>query len=120
MSLRKLITLTPASYLTHNESRRNYNAIADSYIDDGIKADIILGGGWQYFIRDDRNLVNEFKSAGFHYIDNFQNLSTLPQQTPVLGLFADVALPWALDDNNENRLSTMTKAATEPLDSFQN
>jgi alkaline phosphatase len=31
---------TPASYLAHNESRENYNAIADSYLDDGIKADV--------------------------------------------------------------------------------
>ena len=47
---------TPASYLAHNTHRYNYNAIADSYIDDGIKADLYLGGGWEYFIRKDRNL----------------------------------------------------------------
>ncbi len=110
---------TPASYLAHNESRRNYNAIADDYIDEGIKADVILGGGWQYFIRDDRNLVNEFQLAGFHYLDNFQDLSALPQQKPVLGLFADIGLPWALDDSNEFRLSSMTKAATKQLKNAQ-
>lgn len=107
---------TPASYLAHNESRRNYNAIADSYIDEGIKADVILGGGWQYFIREDRNLVNEFQSAGFHYLDNFQELTALPKQKPILGLFADVGLPWALDDSNKLRLLTMTKAATKQLE----
>lgn len=107
---------TPASYLAHNENRRNYDAIANSYIDDGIKADIILGGGWQYFIRDDRNLVNEFTSAGFHYLDNFQELTTLPPQTPILGLFADIGLPWALDDDNKFRLSVMTTAATKQLE----
>jgi alkaline phosphatase len=107
---------TPASYLAHNESRNNYNAIADSYIDEGIKADVILGGGWQYFIREDRNLVNEFKSAGFHYLDNAEALSELPQQKPILGLFADVGLPWALDDSNQLRLSAMTKAATKQLE----
>jgi alkaline phosphatase len=31
---------TPASYLTHNESRHNYNDIADSYLDESIKADV--------------------------------------------------------------------------------
>ena len=107
---------TPASYLAHNESRRNYNAIADSYIDEGIKADVILGGGWQYFIREDRNLVDEFKSAGFHYLDNAEALSELPQQQPILGLFADIGLPWALDDDNQLRLSAMTKAATKQLE----
>jgi len=107
---------TPASYLAHNENRRNYNAIADSYIDDGIKADVILGGGWQYFIREDRNLVNEFTSAGFHYLDNPKGLSSLPQEKPVLGLFADDGLPWALDDSNKHRLLTMTQAATTQLE----
>lgn len=106
---------TPASYLAHNESRRNYNEIADSYIDNGIKADLYLGGGWKYFIREDRNLVNEFKKSGFHYVDNYQGLSNLPKDKPVLGLFADVGLPWALDDTNKHRLSTMAKAGIHHL-----
>lgn len=110
---------TPASYLTHNESRRNYNAIADSYIDDGIKADLYLGGGWKYFIREDRNLVDEFKRAGFHYLDNYQGLAKLPNNKPVLGLFADKGLPWALDDENKHRLSIMTKAAVHHLTDLQ-
>lgn len=109
---------TPASYLSHNESRNNYDAIANSYIDEGIKADVYLGGGWQYFLRDDRNLVEEFKNNGFHYIDNYQGLSNLPQK-PLLGLFADVGLPWAMDDTNPLRLSAMTKAAVKQLENEQ-
>ncbi len=110
---------TPASYLTHNESRKNYNAIADSYLDDGIKADLYFGGGWKYFIREDRNLVDEFKEAGFHYLDNYQDLINLPNNKPVLGLFADIGLPWALDDTNKHRLSTMTKSALHHLVNLQ-
>ncbi|KGJ87578.1 alkaline phosphatase [Colwellia psychrerythraea] len=106
---------TPASYLSHNENRNNYNAIADSYIDNGIKADVYFGGGWKYFIREDRNLVNEFKAAGFQYIDDYKQLSTLTLDKPVLGLFGDSGLPWALDDKEHHRLSLMTKAATKQL-----
>ncbi|MDU0112009.1 alkaline phosphatase [Psychrosphaera aquimarina] len=107
---------TPASYLAHNESRKNYDAIANSYIDDGIKADVYLGGGWKYFIRDDRNLVEEFKTAGFQYVDNYDQLGSLKANTPVLGLFDKVGLPWALDDKHPNRLSIMTKAAIKQLE----
>lgn len=110
---------TPASYLTHNDSRKNYNAIADSYIDGGIKADLYFGGGWQYFIREDRNIVDEFKQAGFHYIDNYEGLKNLPNNKPVLGLFAYAGLPWALDDTNKHRLSSMTKAAVHHLIDYQ-
>ncbi len=110
---------TPAAYLAHNESRQNYNAIADSYIDDGIKADLYLGGGWKYFIREDRNLVAEFKEAGFHYIDNYSGLTNLPKNKPVLGLFGNSGLPWALDDTNKYRLSSMTKAAVHHLADYK-
>lgn len=110
---------TPASYLTHNEFRNNYNEIADSYIDNGIKADVYLGGGWKYFIRKDRNLVNEFKAAGFQYIDKYQDLATLSTDKPVLGLFGKTGLPWALDDENPHRLSTMTKSAIKQLENYQ-
>ena len=68
---------TPASYLTHNENRKNYNEIADSYLDNTIKADVYLGGGWKYFLRDDRNLIDEFKASGFQYIDNYNLLNSL-------------------------------------------
>ncbi|NQZ82219.1 MAG: alkaline phosphatase [Colwellia sp.] len=110
---------TPASYLAHNDFRRNYNAIADSYIDDGIKADVLFGGGWSYFIRKDRNLVDEFKAAGFHYIDKYSDLTNLPANKAVLGLFDKKGLPWALDDSNKHRLSLMTKAAIKQLENKQ-
>ncbi len=106
---------TPAAYLTHNESRKNYNQIADSYINDGAKVDLLLGGGWQYFIRPDRNLIDEFKQAGFHYLDHYNQLDSLPKKQPILGLFAQVGLPWALDDINPHRLTTMTQAANHYL-----
>jgi len=107
---------TPASYLTHNESRHNYNEIADSFLDNGIKADLYLGGGWKYFIREDRNLVNEFKEKGFTYVDTYQALEKLTESKPLLGLFGDSGLSSALDDSNPHRLSTMTKAATKQLE----
>jgi len=107
---------TPASYLAHNKSRRNYNEIADSYIDNGIKADLYFGGGWDYFIREDRDLVAQFKQNGFHYIDDYSALNNLPKNQPVLGLFGKQSLPWALDDDNKHRLSTLTQVATTQLE----
>lgn len=107
---------TPASYLAHNENRRNYNEIADSYVDDGIKADVLFGGGWKYFIREDRNLVQEFEKKGFQYIDDYTSLASLSADKPALGLFADIGLPWALDDPNKSRLRDMTMAATRLLE----
>lgn len=107
---------TPAAYLSHNESRHNYNEIADSYIDQGIKADVYLGGGWKYFLREKRNLVEEFINNDFSYVDNYDSLSQAPINKPLLGLFGKKGLPWAIDDTNKHRLSTMTRKAIQHLE----
>ncbi|MBU2870467.1 alkaline phosphatase [Colwellia sp. E2M01] len=106
---------TPAAYLTHNEHRDNYNEIADSYIDQGIKADVYFGGGRKSFIRSDRNLVKEFQQNGFQYIEQYEQLNSLDITNPVMGLFADYSLPWAIDDNNKHRLTPMVNAAMKHL-----
>ena len=111
---------TPAAYFSHNESRRNYNAIADSYFDNKIngqfKADVMLGGGTKYFIREDRNLVEEFKASGYQYVDSFDKLVNLNKSQLVLGLFAKTGLPWALDSENTDRLLTLSKTAIQHLE----
>ncbi|WP_077286009.1 alkaline phosphatase [Cognaticolwellia aestuarii] len=110
---------TPASYLAHNESRNNYNQIADSFLQAADNIDVIFGGGWQYFIREDVNLVNGFKAKGFNYIDSYNQLASLKSGEKALGLFADKGLPWALDDTNSHRLSAMTKTAISQLENEQ-
>ncbi len=59
---------TPASFAAHNESRRNYDQIADDYLDNKVNGklpvDLLLGGGVRYFEREDRNLIEEFKMQG--------------------------------------------------------
>ena len=109
---------TPASFLAHNKSRRNYNEIADMYLDYRIEgktvADVILGGGTDYFIRDDRNLVNEFKQLGFQYTDSWQQLDTLTK-TPAMALLAESALPAVLNSEQDKQLATLTDKALQLL-----
>lgn len=109
---------TPASFLAHNKSRRNYNEIADMYIDYRIDgkpvADVMLGGGTDYFIRDDRNLVNEFKQQGYQYADSWQGLDNL-HQMPALALLDKVGLPAALGAAQPSQLATLTDKALQLL-----
>ena len=115
-----IVHATPAAYMVANESRRNYAQIADSFYDNRINnkhlADIMLGAGWGYFIREDRNLVEAFKSDGYQYIDNYDDLSSIDNQQPVLGLFGDNSLPWALDDNEPHRLNLLTQSIVPYLE----
>lgn len=109
---------TPAAFVSHNVSRRNYNAIADMYFDYRIHgkpvADVILGGGTEYFVREDRNLVAEFKAAGYQYADSWQQLSELTVK-PALALLDKVGLPAALNTTQPKQLATLTEKALQLL-----
>ncbi len=104
---------TPAAFLAHNESRRNYIDIAQSYLDSD--ADVILGGGQQYF---SDSLLAQFTAKGYQHIDDFSQLDTVTNPK-VLGLFADVQLPWAINDNQSHKLSKMTQKAIDLLSQNQ-
>ncbi|WP_254843533.1 alkaline phosphatase [Shewanella sp. UCD-KL21] len=100
---------TPAAFLTHNEHRKNYKAIAKSYLTSD--ADVILGGGQQYFSAE---LLQQFKDKGYQHITEFEQLDSI-KQPKVLGLFAPVQLPWVIDDKQGHKLSSLTKKALELL-----
>ncbi|MCG7551072.1 alkaline phosphatase [Pseudoalteromonas sp. Of7M-16] len=113
---------TPASFAAHNESRRNYDEIADDYIDvkvaGKLPVDLMLGGGTKYFIREDRNIVSEFKQAGYQYIDDLNQLNTI-ESIPAIGLFAEKGMPYAIDES-PLRLTDMTKKALSLLNKDKN
>lgn len=111
---------TPAGYSAHNESRKNYNEIADSYFDrkvaNNFVLDVMLGGGWEYFKRSDRDIVAQFSGAGYEYVDKISDLKDTDVTKPLLGLFADQGLNWALDMPDKQRLRTLTESAVKHLE----
>lgn len=110
---------TPASFGAHDESRKNMNAIADDYFDELVngnhKIDVLLGGGVSNFVRPDRNLTNEFQSAGYSYVTNKEQLLK-DNNEQILGLFAPGGLPKMIDrTENIPSLEDMTTAAINRL-----
>ncbi|MBU2883877.1 alkaline phosphatase [Psychrosphaera sp. B3R10] len=109
---------TPASFIAHIDHRKKYDEIADQYIsstsnsvlNDTIVTDVMLGGGTKYFDRESRKLVKEFTQQGFQYIDSMSDLDSL-KKLPVLGLFSEEGMPFAIDSEQPNRLTAMSKAA---------
>lgn len=87
-------------FLASVDSRRNHVEIARQLVESG--ADLILGGGEQYFLpagvegvhgagtrQDGRNLIEEAQRAGYTVVRSRQALAELPADTDkVLGLFA--------------------------------
>ncbi|WP_421380704.1 alkaline phosphatase [Bacillus salacetis] len=110
---------TPASFGSHDESRKNMNAIADDYFDEMIngehKVDVLLGGGTNLFVRSDRNLIEEFQQDGFSYVTNKDELMK-DRNGQVLGLFAERGMPKMLDRTEDiPSLEEMTTAAIDRL-----
>ncbi|WP_423410743.1 alkaline phosphatase [Heyndrickxia sp. MSNUG] len=110
---------TPASFGAHDISRKNMNSIADDYYDEMIngehKVDVMLGGGLSNFVRQDRNLTEEFKKAGYSYVtDRSQMLND--KNDKILGLFAPGGLPKMIDrEESTPSLADMTNSAIERL-----
>lgn len=110
---------TPASYGSHDISRKNMNAIANDYYDELIngkhKLDVMLGGGTDLFVRQDRNLVEEFQKDGYSYVTNRSDLLNNKDEQ-VLGLFAPTGMAKAIDRENDTpSLEEMTKSAIDRL-----
>jgi alkaline phosphatase len=110
---------TPASFGAHDESRKNMNSIANDYYDDLIngehKVDVLLGGGSDLFLRQDRNLVEEFEQDGFSYVTNREELLS-DNNGQVLGLFAKRGMPKMIDRTEDiPSLEEMTTSAIERL-----
>jgi alkaline phosphatase len=105
---------TPAAFVAHMDSREDYDNIADQYVDLRInkkpKVDLILGGGQDYFIRADRNLIKELEALGYTYESDINNLNKI-KKLPAIGLFAKVGMEPALGSEHPLRLSEMTEKA---------
>lgn len=109
---------TPAAFVAHADSRLSYDDIANQYVDSTIngkpKVDLMLGGGRNYFIRKDRNLIAELKQKNYSYVDDFNKLGEL-EKLPAIGLFANVGMPAALGSDHPFRLADMTDRALSIL-----
>ncbi|WOX04324.1 alkaline phosphatase [Microbulbifer pacificus] len=105
---------TPASFVAHNNSRGNKDAIANDFIDIKINnrptVDLMLGGGQQYFQRRDRDILQEFRNLGYQSATELSQLENITG-IPAIGVFADKGLARAIDSDTPQRLSHMTGAA---------
>lgn len=110
---------SPAAFGSHVDSRKNHASIADQYLDskwqDAPMVDVLLGGGAVHLRRGDRDLVPEFRAAGYDVALNRAQLLTA-DGTRLLGLFAQEGMPraWNRDDTTPS-LAEMAGAALKAL-----
>lgn len=75
-----IVHATPASFIAHNNSRRDYEGIAEDFLKTDI--DYFVGGGKKFFDRrekDERNLIEELTAKGYHmenYLIDFADIKS--------------------------------------------
>lgn len=115
---------TPAGFAINNSKRDNADEIAVQYLDR--RVDVLLGGGSKFFDpakrKDKRNLLDDFKKAGYVTMKSLSELDSASANSRWLGVFTDSHLPYTLDHIHSEKdlkqvptLAHMTRRALENL-----
>jgi alkaline phosphatase len=115
---------TPAGFCVNSKSRNGQADIAEQYLE--LEFDVLLGGGDQFFNallrKDKKDLYAAYQSKGYQVARSRSELFQLSGKQPVLGIFAEDGLPYALDhandrelQNNVPTLAEMTQIAIEHM-----
>lgn len=114
---------TPAGFASVTPNRDIEVDIAPQYKD---VVDVLMGGGLRFFEKDmrgdGRDVLAEYKAAGYTVVDSRDALMAAPTKGKVLGLFSKSHVPYTVDQlaSTELRasvptLAEMTRAALDNL-----
>ncbi|KAA8481940.1 alkaline phosphatase [Arcticibacter tournemirensis] len=108
---------TPAGFCINNNKRGDQGEIALQYLP--LKFDIMLGGGLEYFLaekrKDKTDLFGKYKSTGYTVLQSRNDLMklSLSSDKPVMGVFYEDGLPYALDRDHTDGLKAATPSLAE-------
>jgi alkaline phosphatase len=104
---------TPASFIAHEVSRNNYEAIAADFLNTEI--DLFIGGGYKHFAErsDGVNLIDSLKAKDYFIARDMKEVMS-SDATKIAGLLAEVHLPPALQ-GRDDMLPEATSKAIEIL-----
>ena len=118
---------TPAGFCVNSKSRGDQEEIANKYL--ALKFDVMLGGGGKYFDKrkDGRDLYSEFRTSGYHVVNDKTAMAAIDSKKPVLGVFDEEGLPYDLDRMHDPAfeakvptIAEMTKKAIDLMKDHKN
>lgn len=109
---------TPASFVSHNSGRGNYEEIAKDFLNNTL--DLFIGGGEDHFRNraDGADLTVTLKKQGFDVVYTLDDLKE-SQSTKLAGLLAKEHMPYVLE-GRQGMLREMTIKALETLSKNKN
>lgn len=112
---------TPAGFCINTESRSAQPEIALMYHD--LRFDVMMGGGTEFFSADKRedkqDVFGKFQASGFQVAKNRNEMLAIGEtgkDAPILGVFHQDGLPYALDRANDEALAQATPSLTEMVE----
>lgn len=108
---------TPAGFSVANARRGDQAEIAMQYLP--LKFDVMMGGGVKYFdasTREDKtDAFAAFTSAGYEVAKSRQQMMNIDTKTskPVLGVFYNDGLPYAVDRKSDSALNASVPSLAE-------
>ncbi|OXA96178.1 alkaline phosphatase [Flavobacterium hercynium] len=97
---------TPAGFCVNSKSRNAQEDIAEQYLELGF--DIMMGGGLKYFSpelrKDKKDVFAAYKAKGYQVVKTRSQMEGALSSQPILGVFAEDALPYYVDRNNDDTL----------------
>ena len=106
---------TPAGFCINQKSRNDQSAIAEKYLEQGF--DLMMGGGDNYFSlnkrKDKKNMYASFRKKGYQVVRTKREMLLAPNDKPILGVFADNALPYTKDRESSRELLRSTPSLAE-------
>ncbi len=106
---------TPASFCVNEKSRSAMPEIAAKYLE--LEFDLMMGGGAEVFDasmrKDKRDLFGAFQKAGFSVVRDRDQMMDLNGDKPVLGVYSEGGMPYAIDRENDPELKKKVPSLAE-------
>ncbi|WP_162341090.1 alkaline phosphatase [Cyclobacterium salsum] len=106
---------TPASFCVNEESRSAMFDIAVKYLE--MEFDVMMGGGKALFDsksrEDKRDLLGDFRNAGFSVALDRAEMMALNGENPVLGVFSEGGMPYSVDRENDPEIKNKVPSLAE-------
>lgn len=106
---------TPAGFCVTSKSRSAEPQIAEDYLSLGI--DVVMGGGDEHFNaehrKDKKDLYTAYRSKGYQVARNRNELLNAGNNQPLLGIFSQGGIPFAIDRENDADLKKHTPSLAE-------
>lgn len=106
---------TPAGFCVTSKSRSAEPEIAEDYLRLGI--DVVMGGGDEHFNaehrKDKKDLYSAYKTSGYQVARSREELLNTADNRPLLGIFSQGGIPYAIDRENDADLKKSTPSLAE-------